>query len=350
LKFQNVTAFEKHLHSSSLVSSYLIATSDGDERLTLASNTVSMLMKKHPGSEVIAFSAQQHAFSVVVESLSTHPLFSSHVIVRLDDANLYNKKEREILESLVIKPSGFAFLVMSSSSLKEFSSLCTSAKNDLVILDLTAEKPWDKQRRLQQWVVERGLKEGKKVSMQVALELMDACGPDMMLLEKELLKLSTYVGERPLITSDDVKKIGVNYILPTGWQMAEALVFEGKAPVEDAAFDLSDLLPLLGQVRYHWTMLRQVSYYLSQRAPKEEITTHIPQLRPASLDKYIQTASSFEALFFDEALKALFKIELLAKNSSLSALFLWEYLIAQIAQKRMYYAKKTTSRSLAQRH
>lgn len=266
------------------------------------------------------------------------------MIVKLDAANEFSKKEKELLEGFITKPSEFAFLVIGTSSLKDFTSVSSSAKNEVVVLDLTQEKPWDRQKRLQQWLTERCLREGKKISQAVATELLDACGPDIMLIEQELLKLIVFVGERPIISSDDIKKVGINYVLPSGWHMAEALVWEGRSPIKDPSFDLSDLLPLLGQVRYHLTTARQFSYYVSQGLSREETSQHFPQVRQNSFEKYFQLSTSHLPAFFDEALKILFKIELLSKNSSLSAGFLWEYLVAQILQAKITYAKKVPAR------
>ena len=131
--------------------------------------------------------------------------------------------------------------------------------------------------------------------------------------------------------------------------MAESLVWEGKAPIKDPSFSLSDLLPLLGQVRYHLQLLRQFSVYLTQGQSREDIAAHFPQVRQNSFDKCMQLACTHNAAYFDEALKCLFKIDLLSKNSSLSADFLWDYLVSQIAQKKAYYAKKSPSHFTSQR-
>ncbi|MCX6990922.1 MAG: hypothetical protein NTX49_07680 [Chlamydiae bacterium] len=349
MKFQNLASFEKHLHASSVVSTYIVACSDSDERSKILASIAEWLCKKYPESEVLGSLSSSEKFQSIIENLSTQPLFSSHIIVGINDGSDFSKKERAELEGFITKPSKFAFLVMGASSLKDFSAVCNTAKNDIVVLDLSQEKTWDRQRRLQQWLIDRCIKEGKKISQGVASEILDACGPDIMLLEQELLKIIAYIGASPSISSEDVKNIGVNYVLPTGWNMAESLVWEAKAPIKDPSFSLSDLLPLLGQVRYHLQLLRQFAVYLSQGQSREEISAHFPQVRQNSFDKCMQLACSHNAAYFDEALKCLFKIDLLSKNSSLSADFLWDYLVSQIAQKKAYYAKKSPSHFTSQR-
>lgn len=349
MKFQNLQAFEKHLQVSSLSTCYIIASSDADERAKCISYVTDILEKKLTGSELVSIKTQQDSFSKLIEALVTVPLFSSSVIVKVDDGSSWAKKEREQLASVITKPSGFSYLVLGVSSLKDFTSIYSAAKNDVVVLDMTQEKPWERQRRLQQWLIDRALQEGKKIAQPIAAHLLEACGTDCMMLEQELLKLITFVGQRPQITQEDMKAVGVNYLFPSGWQMAEALVFEGRAPIKDPSFDISDLLPLLGQVRYHINNARMCSMHLKEGKAKEAIAELMPQLKGASLDKYLHLAFKLRYEFFDEVMKILFKIELLSKNSSLSAPFLWDYLVAQIFQKRLYYAKTTTSTSSSQR-
>ncbi|MBM3208234.1 MAG: hypothetical protein FJZ57_06505 [Chlamydiae bacterium] len=349
MKFQNLSAFEKHVVASSISPTYIIITPDADERKKLISSAIDVLVNKFASIDVVSVSGRKDAFSSAVEALSTRPLFSSHVIVRINDASEFSKKEKDLLESFITSPSEFAFLLIGVSSNKDFSSVCNSAKNDVVVLDLSQEKPWDKQRRLQQWLVERCLKEGKKISPQTATELLDACASDIILLEQEILKISSYVGERNFISSDDVKKIGIVYSMPSGWQMADSLVWEGRCSIRDPSFDLSDLIPLLGQVRYHLNLARQIALLIESGATKEDVMQQLPQIRRNVADKYFYLATAHHVDFFSEALNCLFKIELLSKNSSLTAVFLWDLLVSQISQKKSFYAKKSATHLTSQR-
>jgi hypothetical protein len=67
------------------------------------------------------------------------------------------------------------------------------------------------------------------------------------------------------------------------------------------------------------------------------------------LIEYFYLASAHHADFFTDALNCLFKIELLSKNSSLTAVFLWDMLVSQIHQKKIFYAKKGSTHLTAQR-
>jgi DNA polymerase-3 subunit delta len=287
VKFQNVSSFEKHLMASAVSSSYIIVTSDGEERKKLLCSAVDILLKKVPSAEVVAVSGRKDAFSVAIQTLSTRPLFSPHVIVKINDVSDFSKKEKEALASYMLKPSNFAYLVVGTGGAKDFSEVGSSAKNDVVILDLTQEKPWDKQRRLQQFLMERCLKEGKKISPQTATELLDACASDIVLLEQEILKIVAYVGERNFISSEDVRKVGSYYSMPTGWQMADALLWDGRCSIKSQAFDLSDLIPLLGQIRYHLNLARQVALLMECGASKDDVVQQLPQIRKNVVDRVL---------------------------------------------------------------
>lgn len=339
MKFSSLVAFEKHLQDSFSSPSYLIATSDADERGMILSQVSSHLLKKYPDSQITVISQQDDPFAQLCATLSTIPLFSSHIILRIDDASIFSKKQIETLHSFIKKPSTFAFLLIGTSSLKEFSSLSSQAKEELVTLDLSQEKPWDKVKRLKSWIQKRCFDEGKKISLPLVDLIMDSCGADVLLLEQELVKLFTFVGERKDITEQDIRSVCVNYVMPTGWQMAEQLVFEGRVLSQDASFSLADFIPLLGQLRYHFVTGRQVAFYVARGAGKEEIASHMPQVRQMLLDKYIQLTKALPSTFFDEALRSLFKVELLSKNSSLAPQLLLDYLTAELSLKRNTYVQ-----------
>ena len=323
----------------------MVVCDSREERIKMISGITDVLVKTHPDAIPVHFSQDKEHFSSVIEHLSTKPFFNTHIIVQVDEAGQYIKKQREILEGFIIKPSEFAFLILGLSSLKDYSTVCNLAKNQLVVLDLSQEKPWDRQRRLQGWLIEKALEEGKKMSASVAEEMLTACGLDILLLEQELSKVICYVGDRSQLVSEDLVQLGIQHKLPTGWQMAESLLWEGRAVIKDPSFSLSDFLPLLGQVRYHLHLARQLSALLLEGADRERIATQLPQLRQNMFDKYRKLVSDYPIDFFNQAMKCLFKIELLSKNSTLSAPFLWDYLAAQIAQQKIDYANTRSARS-----
>ena len=349
MRFQNLQAFDKHIQTSSITSTYIIVCPDLEERLQIMSSVTSILLKRNPSAEAICFSQEKESFAEVIEHLSTRPFFTSHTILQFNETSQQTKKQREILQGFIVKPSPFAFLILGLSSLKEYSSVCTAAKNELVVLDLSQEKPWDRRKRLQAWLIDQALKEGKVLPVSVAQDLLESCGSDILLLQVELLKLISYIGDARQITSDDLKTVGIQYQMPTGWQLADALIWDDRCPIEDVSFSLSELIPLLGQVRYHVQMARQLSALFEQGATQEQITAHLPQLRPAMLEKYQRLVLAYKSDFFDQVIKSLFKIDLLSKNSSLTPSFLWDYLAAQIAQQKIDYANTCQTHSSSER-
>jgi hypothetical protein len=135
----------------------------------------------------------------------------------------------------------------------------------------------------------------------------------------------------------------------TGWQMADSLLWDGRCSIKNPAFDLSDLIPLLGQIRYHLNLARQVALLIESGASKEDVLQQLPQIRKNVVDKYFYLASAHYVDFFTDSLNCLFKIELLSKNSSLTAVFLWDLLVSQIHQKKIFYAKKSSTHLTTQR-
>jgi len=55
------------------------------------------------------------------------------------------------------------------------------------------------------WVIEKAAQEGVKIEQDAARELVDALGADMMLVSRELEKLTLYVAEKKRIVPGDVE-------------------------------------------------------------------------------------------------------------------------------------------------
>lgn len=333
MKFSAVLAFEKHLHASlstECARSYLISCPSADERKNLIAGLEVELKKKQQDVEVFSYEARGDGFSQAILQLSTKPFFCSHVIVVLSEAQEVTKKQKPILEKYLLSPSSFATLILSSSTFKDLSDVYQKTKSELVVLDLSEEKPWDKQRRLQEWLIGKVLKEKKKISAAAVTQLFDSCGMDVALLEQELFKVITYIGRKELIELTDVLTIGSVYVLPTGWQLAEKLVWEEKKESKGEVNDIATLLPLIGQVRYHLQIGRQMAAYHELGKSREEIAKLLPQVRSSIFDKYMKVATKRPLQQFEEGLRHLFDIELLSKNSSLAPSLLWDLLASKL--------------------
>jgi len=98
---------------------------------------------------------------------------------------------------------------------------------------------------LSRWMTQQLRPLGKKMDKSACEALAFTSGRDLTLLHGELLKLAAYVGEREIITAEDIEKIATHTAECTVFAMVDALS-DGK--VKDA-FELLSVLLSLGEQR-----------------------------------------------------------------------------------------------------
>jgi DNA polymerase-3 subunit delta len=337
LKFQTLASFEKHLGEASpdhLSSIYLAIAPCPFERKKIFTQIISAIEKKEAVSPQF-FDAD--SLDESIDALNSLSLFGGSTVVILDGLEKLKKKEWEPLLAYVAKPSSFAYLVIGAASGKRLSDLYTKGKKDIVALDLSEEKPWDRKARLQRHLVLFAQKEGKALTADAAAYLLEQAGLDLPGLEQEMIKLICYVGEKKPITLDDVKTISSAQKELNSWQLAEAIIWKEEPLPVDPSFDANMLFPLFGLLRFQLQQGLQISHGF----------TDFPQLRGPALEKRIAAVRSRSPHFFSQALHQLFEIELLAKNSSFSPVLLLDLFIAHLSQWKKN-EKKTYSASLSQ--
>lgn len=272
MKFQNTAAFDKHLKEAfaeHFSPAYMIMSGEEGIRKKLINRLVSIFQKKDPNAQRIDVS-----LSTVFDSLNTRPLIGSFSIVVLDDIHLLKKGETQRLESYLKNPASYAYLILGSSSSKGLFDLCKK----VVVLDLTEEKPWERQARLKEWLLAVASKEKKRLTPELIEFLLAHKGGDISLLEQELNKLITYCLDKEVIELKDAERVCSNSLQITSWKQAENLIKEGKFKGESPVTDTSSLLAFMGQLRY------QLEKQGGRRAALNELFKLEMKLKTTSID------------------------------------------------------------------
>ena len=151
LKFQQISAFEQHIEvnlSSKVPSkSYVILHSQKEERRKILEK-ISTKISSYNKAEITFLEGKE--WNHVNHVLSAPSLFGDVEIVVWDGVKSLSDDVIDKLLRYIINPAPWAFLVIGADSFKSFSSLYTKVSKELVILDLTEEKPWDREKRQQQ--------------------------------------------------------------------------------------------------------------------------------------------------------------------------------------------------------
>jgi DNA polymerase-3 subunit delta len=264
----------------------------------------------------------------VFYELSSPSLFLEKKVFAWDIGKNLEESVVEKIARYIQKPALDYFLIVGAESHKAVGSL---VKQNIITLDMAEEKPWDKEKRLQQELFLQAKNWGKTISPAAAAKLLAGSLGDSLFLENELAKLVCYVGQRRSIEESDVAQVGARSVASTTWQIAESLVWEGKFTSSEV--DTSFLLGLLAQVRFLLQQARKVAWCIQERKGPEEIGKLV-NLRASQLSKIIERVKKRRPEFFDQALALVYEEEVRAKNSGLCAGFLFSYFVLRITQMK----------------
>ncbi len=343
MKFQQFSALQKHIQASvslkQVPKSYLIIHPQREERRKLLEELSKELTILHKNASTAFLEGEEASWGRVVDTLMSPSLFGDEQIVVWNGLKNLPEPVLEKSREYILNPSPGTFFVMGAESSKGFADLYQKTKKELILLDFSEEKPWDKQKRIQQEMFFLIKKEGKTITPDAWNKLTFLTGSEPLILESELLKVITYIGERKEISEKDIEAIASASSTATGWQLAEGLVWTETLSVPSASIDLTFLLGLLGQVRFYIQQGRQVGLCLQQKMTPEEISKQMPQLKPAQFQKVASSLRLRKMAYFDEALSALYEVELLCKNSNFSPVFLFDLLCAKLTHLKKTYTR-----------
>lgn len=307
MKYQNLPAFYKHLTSSfphHLCSSYLILTSDEEEKRSIIHQLLSFL----PGKRA-SFRAKAEDYSIqeLLDPFLSFSLFEETPVVVLEEIEALDAKEAEILKHFLKKKIDHGFLIGTAKSKTSFSS---SFEKSGVVVDLLEEKPWDRDKRVADQLIQKVQKLGKTISSRAFSLFLELVGKESSILHRELEKLITYVGDKALIDEEDVIAVTSFLKAKTIWQVAEELVFEKKIPV-GSEFTFS---AMVAPIRSQLQLGKKIAELISSNIPFSEWHSYLPKIFPKMLEKRAMQVQKLGASYFDKALDHLFSLELLSRH------------------------------------
>jgi len=319
MKYPNLKAFQKHLSSAAphnLCRMYLVAISDDFERMNALDSILAYL-----ATPPIRFSAADCNLLDVLDAMQSMSLFGESVIL-LDELEKFSKKQVQTLCENLSAPAGYVLFGTRSKT-----PLAPLVEKEGIVLDLLEEKPWDKEKRLAEQLIDRAKNAGKRLSPDAPSLLFERLGVDPALLESEIDKLICYVGDRPLIAREDILQISPASRTATLWQTAEDVVWEGK---EFPSLDSAAFHGLIPALRNQLHLGLTLATLIDEKCPSEQWSRYLPKLWPKTLEKRSSQAAHLGAPYFRRGLDKLFDIELLSRTNSTQYRALLDLFRAQI--------------------
>jgi DNA polymerase-3 subunit delta len=322
VKFQQLSAFGKHLEKACpdhLSRAYLVAIPCAYERKKVCEQICSYIEKKEGKVSVLSFDGTEQWPSISEELHMLRSLGPTRVVI-VQEADKLKKNALDVLSALLSKSSFSAYLILSAP--KPLAAFYESGKKELVLCDLSAEKPWERKERLKAHLLKMAASEKKSIAPEAVDGLLERVGAEYAQLEQEMKKLLCYCADKPRISSADVALLCPTEKASSVWQLAEAIVWQENAPVVDPGLDTSSFLFLITQVRAH---LQQGKILALGGASSF--------FKPQLLEKVAPVARKRQEGFFTRGLQLAFEMEMLAKQGSFPPVVLVDMLIAKMRNR-----------------
>ncbi len=159
-------------------------------------------------------------FKTVRDELQMVSMFSNRKLVVVEDADDFVTNFRSQLESYAEKPSKRAVLILDLKSWRKNTRLAKKIEADGLELECTELDG----ARLEKWMIQQAKEVyDKKLLPDAARLLPTLAGNGLGLLDQELSKLSSYVGDREQIDAEDVRKLVGGWKAETTWSMVDAI-------------------------------------------------------------------------------------------------------------------------------
>jgi hypothetical protein len=182
------------------------------------------------------------------------------------------------------------------------------------VVDLTGEKPWDRESRVARTLVETAAHRGKKLPQELAILLVRRLGVDHPSLDTELDKILLFSGERHNLQEGDILAVTQASHHETGWQLGDAVLAQDLG----AAMHLADQL-LVTQDQQLSSLLAQIRYQIEQalallQLQPTELQKTYPYLKGRRLEQLLQVAKRRGAPSLERALSILAQAEAEARQ------------------------------------
>ena len=262
------------------------------------------------------------------QEVETRPFLSPKKGIVIHELDLLPEEGLEAVRRYLEKPSGWVSIYLTARELAPQNKLAKLVEKNGRVLRFKEEKPWERERRLVEWLIEEANRESVSLSQQAATALVQGVDPQMLL--QELNKLACFVGEGREVTLESIALLSTPVHHETLWQLGDALLaFESARALTIGSTLLEEgmaIFPLLAGLRSQLSTGVEILH----AAVKGEVTQKFPYLKGRLLEKKMQLLKKWGQERLQRGVLLIFETEVKAKNSSTDPAILLELLIVKL--------------------
>lgn len=313
MKHLNFISFKKHFGNPGLkkIKIYLVVIQDLYEREKIISYILKKInIKKFNLSK---FSNESN-LNKIINAFQSLSLLGGDPFVIIENIEILSKQDIQNL-NLYLKTSEVN-LIIGANNKQTSSVLYSTFEKKGLVFDLSAEKIWEKEKRMVSFVIEKCFKANKNISAIVIEALFERVGLVLALVENEINKLITYVGDKKSIELEDVQSICPINITESIWKIAEEIVW-GKINFDNLSVDLNFFHLLISAIRYQLQLGYKIASIIESNN-KSDLFSYFPKIYPRALEKKKEIAKNRSSSFYKKAINTLFDIDVLSKTINMN--------------------------------
>lgn len=313
MKFTNLHDLEKYISSNPLPQVILLQSKDSFELKENLKYLLERIKKNFP----------QGTFSLKKITQETKEgirgeLFASSLFGGSDEVMLIENIDRlkGILDDDIFQSSAKLVILTAAAAGAPF---CKKIDSHGVILDIPEIKAWEKQGKVQDWVMAYCAKEKRAIQREAAFLLAKEFTDDRFSIENELQKLFIYTEGKREIQEPDVRALLEIHDKGNLWLLHEAILQKKAADAMGLLHGLEDPdlhpLQIVRSLRSQFHQSLKLQTLSSTGANIDEIAYAFPQLKGKFLEKKLSLARGYGTLQLKKALVACDQVEVELKNS-----------------------------------
>jgi DNA polymerase III subunit delta len=275
---------------------------------------------------ISSFYSENFSVDHFFQEVETLPFLSQKKVVIIHELDQISEVGVEAIRHYLEKPSPWISLYLIAHELDRQNKLVTLVEKKGKVLRFKEEKPWEKEKRLAEWLMAEAKRENLRLSLQAATALVQ--GVDHQMLKSELDKLICLAHTRGEITLEDISLLSTPVHHETLWHLGDALFTKATSKALEIGRILLEegmtIFPLLASLRTQFITGIEILTSPAEAAKK------FPYLKGGLLDKKLQMFKKYGKAQLNQGALLIFETEVKAKNSSADPLLLLELLIVKL--------------------
>jgi len=171
-------------------------------------------------SSLTKFQGKEIELRTVIDELRTVSMWGDRRLVVVEDADDFVSTYRKELEKYINSPAKKSLLVLWVKSWPKNTRLAKAISKMGVAIECQQLKGQAQIR----WVIDIAASaHQKKLSTEAAALLVHLIGGDFGMLKQELEKLASYVGEKKIVSPEDIRKMVGGWRTETTWTMLQGV-------------------------------------------------------------------------------------------------------------------------------